>query len=58
MEGAVSLNNYARAEIHGDGTVDLNCLVKAGSNSTSLDDLSIRDCMCSKRDHIYARATR
>jgi len=36
-----------------DGTVGLDCLVEVGSHSISLDDLSIRDCMCWKQDHIY-----
>jgi len=46
MEGAVSLDNSAGAEIHVDGTIDLDCLVEAGSHNISLDDLSIRDCAC------------
>ena len=41
MEGVVSLDNSVGAEINGDGTVDLNYLVEAGSHSVSLDDLSI-----------------
>jgi len=44
MEWAVSLDNPVGVDIHGDGTVDLDCLVEAGSLSVSLDDLSIRDC--------------
>jgi hypothetical protein len=41
MEGVVSLDNSVGAEINGDGTVDLDYLVEAGSHSVSLDDLSI-----------------
>jgi len=55
MERVVLLDNSVGAEIHGDGTVGLNCLVEVGSYNISLDDLSIRDCTCWKRDHIYAR---
>jgi hypothetical protein len=51
MEGAVSLDNSVGTKIHGDETIDLDCLVKAGSHNTSWDDLSIRDCMCWKKDH-------
>jgi len=58
MEGAVSLDNSAKAKIHGDGIVGLDCLVEAGSHSVSLDDLSIWDCTCWKRDHSYARVIR
>jgi len=58
MEGAVSLDNSVGIEIHGDGTVNLDCLVEVGSHSISLDDLSIRDCICWKRDHVYAGAVR
>jgi hypothetical protein len=29
-----------------------------GSHSISLDDLSIRDCTCWKRDHVYVGAVR
>jgi hypothetical protein len=58
MEGAVSLDNSAGAEIYKDGTVGLDCLVEVGSHSISWDDLSIRDCTCWKRDHIYARVIR
>jgi hypothetical protein len=41
MEGVVSLDNSVGIEIHGDGTVDLDCLVEVGFHSISLDDLSI-----------------
>ena len=58
MEGAVSLDNSIGIEIHGDGTVGLDCLVEVGSHNISLDDLSIRDCMYWKRDHIYVRTVR
>jgi hypothetical protein len=58
MEGVVLLDNSVRAEIHGDGTLDLDCLVEVGSHSIRLDNLSIQDCMCCKRDHIYAGAVR
>jgi len=58
MEGAVSLDNFVGAEIHGDGTVSLDCLVEVSSHNISLDDLSIRDCMCWKRDHIYSGIVR
>jgi hypothetical protein len=58
MEGVVSLDNSVGAEIHGDGTIDLDYLVKAGSHSVSLDDLSIRGCMYWKRDHIYVGVVR
>jgi hypothetical protein len=58
MEGAVSLDNSAGAEIYKDGTVGLDCLVEVGSHSISWDDLSIRDCTCWKRNHIYARVIR
>ena len=54
MEGAVSLDNSVEIEIHGDGTVSLDCLVEAGSHNVSWDDLSIQDCTCGKKDHIYA----
>ena len=50
MEGVVLLDNSVGAEIHGDGIVGLDCLVEA--------DLSIRDCTCWKRDHIYAGTVR
>jgi hypothetical protein len=55
MEEGVLLDNSVGIEIHGDGTIGLDCLVEVGSHSVSLDDLSIRDCRCWKRDHIYAR---
>ena len=58
MEGVVSLDNSVGAEINGDGTVDLDYLVEAGSHSVSLDDLSIWGCMYWKRDHIYVRVVR
>jgi len=35
MEGAVSLDNSAGAEIYKDGTVGLDCLVEVGSHSIS-----------------------
>jgi hypothetical protein len=53
MEGAISLDNSVRVEIYGDEIVSLDCLVEAGSHSASWDDLSIRDCMCWKKDHTY-----
>jgi hypothetical protein len=56
MEGVVLLDNSVGAEIHGDGTVVLDCLVEAGSHNISLDDLSIQDCTCGKKDHTYAEA--
>jgi len=56
MDGVVLLDNFVGAEIHGDGTVVLNCLVEAGSHNISLDDLSIQDCTCGKKDHTYAEA--
>jgi len=55
-EGVVLLDNFVGIEIHGDGTVGLNCFVEVGSHSVSWDDLSIQDCTCWKRDHIYAGA--
>jgi len=58
MEGAASLDNSVEIEIHGDGTISLDCLVEVGFHSISLDDLSIRDCTCWKRDHIYAGTVR
>jgi len=58
MDGAISLDNSDGAEIHEDGNVGLDCLVEAGSHSVSLDDHSIRDCTCLKRNHIYAGAVR
>jgi hypothetical protein len=54
MEGVVSLDNSVGIKIHGDGTVGLDCLVEVGSHNLSLDDLSIRDCTCGKKDHTYA----
>ena len=56
MERVVLLDNSIGAEIHGDGTIGLDCLVEVGSHSINLDDLSIRYCTCWKRDHIYAEA--
>ena len=53
MHGVISLDNSSGTKIHGGGTVGLDCLVEAGSHSISLDDLSIRDCTCWKRDHTY-----
>jgi len=58
MEGVVLLDNSVWAEIHGDGTVSLDCLVEVGSHNISLGDLSIRDYTCWKRDHIYAGTVR
>jgi hypothetical protein len=58
MEGVVLLDNSVRIQIHRDGTVGLDCLVEVGSHSVSWDDLSIQDCTCWKRDHIYARVVR
>ena len=55
MEGVILLDNSIGAKIHGDGTVSLDYLVEVGSYNISLDDLSIQDCTCWKRDHIYAR---
>jgi len=55
MERVVLLDNSVGAEIHGDGIVSLDCLVEVGSYNVSWDDLSIRDCTCGKRDHIYAK---
>jgi len=52
------LDNFVRAQIHGDGIVGLDCLVEVGSHNISLDDLSIQDCTCWKRDHIYAGTIR
>ena len=46
MEGVVLLDNSVGADIHGDGTFGLDCLVEVGSHSISLDDLSIQDCTC------------
>jgi len=58
MEGVVLLDNSVGGEIYRDGTVGLDCLVEVGSHSVSLDDLSIQDCTCWKRGHIYSRAVR
>ena len=58
MEEVVLLDNSVGIEIHGDGTIGLDCLVGMGCRSVSWDDLSIRDCTCWKRDHIYAGAVR
>jgi len=58
MEGVVLLDNSVGIEIHGDGTVGLDCLVEVGSHSISLDDLSIQDCTCWKRDYICAGVVR
>jgi len=58
MEGVVLLDNSVGIEIHEDGTVDLDCLVEVGSHNVSWDDLSIQDCTCWKRDHIYDVAIR
>ena len=58
MEGVVLLHNSVGIKIHGDGTVDFDCLVEVGSHSISLDDLSIRDYTCWKRDHIYTGVVR
>jgi hypothetical protein len=46
MQGVVLLDNSVETEIHGDGTIGLDCLVEAGSHSVSFDDLSIWDCTC------------
>jgi len=40
MEGVVLLDNSVGAEIHGDGTVGLDCLVGMGCRSVSWDGLS------------------
>jgi len=53
MEGVVLLDNSV-----GVGTIGLDCLVGVGSHNISLDDLSIRDCTCWKRDHIYTGTVR
>jgi hypothetical protein len=58
MEGVVLLDNSVGAKIHGDRTVGLDCLIEVGSHNISVDDLSIRDCTCWKRDHIYAGTVR
>jgi len=58
MEGAVLLDNSVGIEIHRDGIVGIDCLFEVGSHIISLDNLSIQDCTCWKRDHIYARAVR
>jgi hypothetical protein len=54
MEGVVLLDNSVGAKIHGDGIIDLDCLVKTGSHIVGWDDLSIKDCTCGKKDHTYA----
>jgi len=41
MEGVVLLDNSVAIEIHGDGTVNLDCIVEAGSHSVCWDDLFI-----------------
>jgi hypothetical protein len=33
MKGAISLDNSVGIEIHGDGTVGLDCFVEAGSHN-------------------------
>jgi len=58
MEGVVLLDNSVGIEIHEDETISLDFLVEMGSHSISWDDLSIQDCTCWKRDHIYARVVR
>jgi hypothetical protein len=58
MEGVVLLDNSVGAEIYRDGTVGLDYLVEVGFHNISLDYLSIRDCTCWKRDHIYAGTVR
>jgi hypothetical protein len=58
MEGVVLLDNSVGAKIHGDGIVGLDCLVEAGSHIVGWDDLSIQDCTCGKKDHIYAGTVR
>ena len=55
MQGAILLDNSIGAEIHGDGTVGLIFLVETGFHSASWDDLSIRECMCWKKDHTYTK---
>ena len=54
MERAISFDNSVGIEIHWDGTDGLDCLVEVGSHSISLGHLFIRDCMCWKRNHVYA----
>ena len=49
------LDNFVGTEIH--GTVGLDCFVEAGSHNVSWDDLSIRDCMCWKRDILTLRVS-
>ena len=46
MEGVVLLDNFVGAEIHGDGTVSLDCLDEVGSRNESWGDLSIQDSTC------------
>jgi len=48
MQGAILLDNSATAEIHGGGTVELDCLVEVGSYNVSSSDLSIKDCTVRK----------
>jgi hypothetical protein len=55
-EGVVLLDNSVGIEIHGDGTVNLDCLVEVGSHNIGWDGLSIQDCTCWEMDHIYAGA--
>ena len=57
MQGVVSLDNSVGDEIHGGGTVDLDCLIEVSSHSVSSDDILIRDCTCEKRVHIYVGAS-
>jgi hypothetical protein len=54
LVASYQLDNSIGVEIHGDGTVGLDCLVEVNSLNINLNDLSIRDCTCWKRDHIYA----
>jgi hypothetical protein len=58
MEGVVLLDNSVGAEIHGDGTVGLDCLVEAGFHTVGWDNLSIQDCTCGKKDHTYTGTVR
>jgi hypothetical protein len=41
MEEVVLLDNSVGIEIHGDGTIVLDCFVEVGSHNVSWDDLSI-----------------
>ena len=43
MEEVVLLDNSVGIEIHGDGTISLDCLVEVGSHNVSWDDLSSWD---------------